>query len=332
MGKDHIRNNPNFFNKAIPRDYPGVNGYKEIPIIENLELLVPLGPFSKYRKVHTDSIYFGERLSSPYRENPIEGSNLTVFVRQSLADQLVQMQELLPAGIYVVANDGYRSAKAQKALYERYMAALAIKEPEWTKEELEGHTVNYVSKPSNRRKTPSTHLTGGSTDIVLVHLTPDLDAEVRKIDQQLAGLSPRQSGQAFNLEIDRAKILSLATQLTFATNFDYGKEEAALDYLERKRREGGLTNPEWLALRNTRMLHNTSSYVGLEGLISEWWHKNSRKTQMGAKVAGLPFAEFGPVNNLSKLNRRHERMRRAYLAQTPGWEKTQAPLAEIILP
>ncbi len=321
------------FNKPIPKNYPGVLGYKEIPIEENGELLVPLGPFSKYRKVHTDSIYFGERLSSPYRDNSIDGSNISIFVRQSLAEQLMQVQELLPSGLYVVANDGYRSTKAQETLFKRYMDALSVLHPEWTKERLEEHTVDYVSKPSDDPQGPSTHLTGGSVDLVLVRLSPVHEAEIGRIDSELDQLGPSQSGRSFNLEVTRAMIMSeFAVQLPFATNFDYGKEEAALDYLEKQRRMKGLSNEERYALRNTRMLHNITAFVGLEGLISEWWHKNSRKTQMGAKVAGLRAAEFGPVLELSEENLRHEKMRRSYVNLAPRWEKTQVPLAEIILP
>lgn len=325
-----IKPHPNF-RKVIPANFPGVDGYKEIPIHENREPLVPIGPFTDYR-IYTNSIYFGERESSPYREQPVEGSNLTIFVRRSLAEQLVQIQKVLPRGIYVAANDGYRSYDTQDNLFKRYKTALAVLHPDWSDERLEAHTVDYVSKPSKRRKRPSTHLTGGSVDIVLLQLPKTAEIELRRIDRELDRLAPSQSGRRFNLEVDRAMLMSgYAIQLPFATNFDYGREEAALDYLENEKRKRELTSEEIAALNSTRMLEAASVHVGLRALRSEWWHKNSVKTQMGAKIAGLPFAEFGP-KKLSRKNLEHEQMRRAYLAQTPGWEKTQIPVAEIILP
>ena len=47
-------------------DLGSVEGWKHLPIIECGERLVPLGAFSNYPQIATDSIYAGERHSSPY--------------------------------------------------------------------------------------------------------------------------------------------------------------------------------------------------------------------------------------------------------------------------
>ncbi len=53
-----------------------LQGWKEIPIKENGEPLVSIGPFSRHPNIFTSSIYFGERVDSPYLNDPFPGSYL----------------------------------------------------------------------------------------------------------------------------------------------------------------------------------------------------------------------------------------------------------------
>ena len=76
-----------------------IKGWKEIPIGECGEKLVPLGPFSEHNGyILQDSIYCGERVSSPYGFFEIMGSLITPFVREGVAKRLAKAVSLLPAG------------------------------------------------------------------------------------------------------------------------------------------------------------------------------------------------------------------------------------------
>src|SRR3989344_1032321 len=79
-----------------------VDGWKEVPIKENRETLVPLGPFSDYSDIFTDSIYAGERFDSPYVDSNFSGRLVTMFVREKVADSLRKAQKLLPPTMRLV--------------------------------------------------------------------------------------------------------------------------------------------------------------------------------------------------------------------------------------
>ncbi|MGH3430297.1 MAG: hypothetical protein ACREP9_14795, partial [Candidatus Dormibacteraceae bacterium] len=99
------------------------DGWKEVPIEESGDPLVPIGPFSDYPTLFTNATYFGERTDSPYQldeGNQLAGALITVFVRESVANRLLQAQALLPAGHRLVVFDAYRSLDVQQALYDHY--------------------------------------------------------------------------------------------------------------------------------------------------------------------------------------------------------------------
>lgn len=317
--------------RKVPIDMMGVDGYKEIPIFDKGDPLVPLGPFSENWRIHTDAIYAGERANSPYRDHPVDGSLMTMFVRKGVARRLLVAQNLLPDNIFLAVNDAYRTVDAQDALYRDYVEALALKMPDLTPIELKKWTVNYVSEPSKDPLQPSTHNTGGSVDVVLLHLPPIIGTEVTRIERELTR-SERAGYQNFFLQRERAMLISeYATQLPFNTNFDNGTTQASLDYLEKEALRRKLSSQERIALKCTRLLFNAMSAAGFSPLKSEWWHYNAPETQMAAKISGLKTAGYGPIE-LSSENLEQEARRRSQIARVLGWEKTLVPKAEIILP
>lgn len=349
----------------IPLNFPSLNGYRELPIKENNEPLVPLGLFSPYWDIYTDAIYFGERNSSPYRENRIDGSFLTMFVRKSVADALRNTQESLrkmKPGSYLAVLDGYRSYEVQKSLFNRYLTALSYRLPNMPYKELVRKTALYVSEPSLDPKKPSTHETGGSVDVYPLHLPRNIDQEVIKIDRQLRKLKPNDWKKTYPLQVRRYSLISrFGGRLDLPTRFDYGREEAALNYLLKQSKARQLSDQEKEALENVDLLYTAMTSAGFQPLESEWWHYNHYKTQMGAKLAGIPFAEFGPAV-LTPRDIDHENMRyyhwltmkqiregslsgdvdprlaqifelmKTLSDQLPPWEETSIPKAEIILP
>lgn len=85
-----------------------VDGWKQLPIEECSEPLVPLGAFSNYPQIATDSIYVGERHSSPYPCAELQNAMFTIFVREGVAKQLAKATELLPKAHMLLVWDAYR--------------------------------------------------------------------------------------------------------------------------------------------------------------------------------------------------------------------------------
>lgn len=341
-------------------DLPSVASWKEVPIVENSEPLVPLGPFSDNDGIFTDSIYFGERISSPYIPKPPEGSLATMFVRQSVAEQLKKAEESLPYGMHIVVFDSYRTLEVQGALYDRYYSGLKEKYPDWTDAQLETETQKYVSLPSTDPTRPSPHNTGGAVDVAIFGLSPEVEGRVRELNREIKE-AENYWKFAYILEMNKLTLIAKnARMLNFGTPFDWGEQEAALDYFERQAKERLLTPDEQTQMKSRRFLYRVMRDAGFEAYPDEWWHYNSPKSQMGAKTAGLDLAEFG-VADLSAENLTHEQMRKGHhlgtrkifegaqpsgklgpseyftivrdsVAQTGDIRETSLPLAEIIAP
>lgn len=275
-------------NTPMP-NIPSVAGWKEVPIEEGGEKLVPLGLFSDYPEIFTDSIYFGEREDSPYPTAKLEGSLITSFVRESVAKVMQKAQELLPENLYLVVFDPYRTLKVQGSLYEQYYNELKVLRPDWDEEALATETQKYVSIPSNDSTRPSPHNTGGSVDVAIYELPEG---------EQFDGS---------NVEIVQTK----GKLLNFGTPFDHGDAEAALAYLEKLGEERALTQDEEEARGNRRMLYRVMIEVGFEPFESEWWHFNWKESQMGAKTSGSNKATYGEIE-LSSENLAHEEKRRSH--------------------
>ena len=309
------RERPDWFAEPIPIGTGDVEGYKELPIKENGERLVPIGPFAgnEFDRLQTDSLYAGERENSPY--DSLEGSLVTIFMRQGTADRIRQAEELLPEGYHLSVWDAHRTLEVQASLFKFYRGKLAELHPDWTDEQLDAGTTPYVSKPSRDPEKPATHNTGGSVDLDIIRLPDEAEARIQEIDRRVAeiGASPDTWEEVYELERERQDIFAnQAESLDFGAVRDHGDTESALDYLERLAQERDLTPTEHAALMNRRMLYNVMKRVGMQPLESEFWHYNAPETQMGSQVAGLPQAEYGAAV-LTKENEAHEVMRRGHL-------------------
>lgn len=323
--------------KSIEVSEVNGDGWKEIPI-ENPkgrdELLVPVGPFSKFRYISTSSAYAGEHSNtSPYKGG-LEGSTLAIFVREKVAERLMDAQSLLPRGLHLVVMDAYRTLEVQKALYDVYYDALADLKPTWTPEQLAEESQKYVSIPSSDPQRPSPHNTGGSVDVMLVRVTPEEQDRIDEIHKRLDELDPDAEfvmwgtelypdkpctptvEEIYALEMEKLMIihggsnsngLSFpgATPLEFGVPFDHGTEKASARYFERP----DLTAEEKEYRDNRRMLWAVMSKAGFGLIPSEFWHFNAPESQWGAIVNGLPSASYGPIE-LSKENLLFDKVRR----------------------
>ncbi len=316
--------------RPIPIEMESVAGWKEVELRESHEPMVPLGPFSDNHDIFTSSVYYGEHSNSPYmsEENRLEGSLITMFVRDEVATMLRHAQQLLPEGYHLIVLDSYRTLEVQQALYDHYYDALRKQHPDWDDVDLSAETQKYVSIPSRDETRPSPHNTGGSVDLAVFSLPVEIDRRVKEIDGQIDDLKvyvPEEFGPAdearnpvlrklYKLEMEKISLIRrYAEFLNFGTQFDYGGNEAASNYFERLEQQRPLSADEIDARDNRRMLYNAMVQAGMEPYEDEWWHFNSPKSQMGAKVAGQDHAEYGGVE-LTEGNLKHEEMREAHRA------------------
>ncbi|HSW79828.1 MAG TPA: hypothetical protein VLG47_03560 [Candidatus Saccharimonadales bacterium] len=138
--------------------------------------------------------------------------------------------------------------------------------------------------------------------------------------------------------------------LNFGTPFDYGEPDgkADIDYFELLGQQRPLEQDECEARDNRRMLYNVmrlasldpletyadyeARKLGMQSLRSEWWHFNAPETQMGAIVAGLPYATLGAIE-LSDENKRFAEARDNYwLRNNHIVARTHHDRAAVILP
>ncbi len=286
---------------AIPLNAGQVQGWKEIPIKENdrLDPLVPLGLYAGEAGILTSSIYFGEHTNSPYAkdEHKIEGSLLTLFARQSVAERLVAAEKLLPAGNHLLVFDAYRPFQVQKSLHAFYKQKLIKKYPDMDDEALEVETQKYVSVPSKDPTRPSPHNTGGAIDVAIITLESAYKKEFYQTRSLLADETLTAAKRA-GLEVRLSAIMRLHTKmLNFGTAFDHGGDKAALTYYESKIAAGEkLTAVDIKACHHRRLLFSVMVQAGFQPYFAEWWHFNAPESQMGAAAAGLAQARFGAAD------------------------------------
>lgn len=293
----------------IPLDIPSVAGWKEIPIRPSKEPLVPIGLFSDYWEIFTRSIYFGEGVESPYKSSRLTGSLIATYVRENIAKRLQFIERSLPTGLHLIIFDAYRTLEVQSSAYQNYFQELTSLHPDWDEQRLTTETQKYVSLPSTDPYKPSPHNTGGAVDLAIVSLPHDIESEILVLNSQIIQFTEKDWQNDYRLQMQRHKLFRTnAQQLNFGTPYDWGGLEASLNFFENLAQHRNLLESEQEALYNRRILYNIMTIVGFKPYEDEWWHYNSPKTQMGAKVANLAFAEYGAVD-LNDYNKWFEEVR-----------------------
>jgi D-alanyl-D-alanine dipeptidase len=295
--------------RPIPEDLPRGLAWKQVPIRDIEEKLVPLGPFSSYGTIFTSAIYFGEHDNSPYvNDSVLPDALITMFVRESVAKRLIRAQASLPENMRLVVLDSYRTPSVQESLFHAAKIEVAQQHPDWNAQQLSEETQRFVSAPSNNPQQPMPHGTGGPVDLAVVRLSqPDVRL-LREIERQLEVIGSGASTEATILEFRRSAIVRRATWIEFGTAFDDVSEKATLSHFERIA-SGQLSQHEVQARDNRRLLYTVMTDAGFLPYAEEWWHFNPPECQMGAWVAGLPEATFGSVG-LSSENLAWETFRK----------------------
>jgi D-alanyl-D-alanine dipeptidase len=292
MKENKVESLKNIYQELPIPILPGVAGWKEIPIYECGEGLVPIGLLTKYDQILTDPVYFGWTTVSPYEVNEIDGSLITMFVRERVAEKLDTISKSLPPNIRLVVLDAFRPLEVQQALYNQFISQLQQEHSDWNIEQLSTETQKYVSLPSKDKTKPSPHNTGGAVDVCLVKLSPDIMPHLTGLELEIK--LTKDAERKLELEVERWSVIkSGGEMLEYGTQFDLGDERAALDYFEKQKQKRNLTPMEIEALKNRRWLYWIMKKGGFEAYPDEWWHFNDNKTQMGTKTSGGDASEYG---------------------------------------
>jgi D-alanyl-D-alanine dipeptidase len=246
-----------------------VVGWKTVPIQECGEPLVPLGAFSEQTQIFQDSIYYGERTSSPYEQDEIKGSLITCFVREGVAKKLEAASKLLPEGYALLVWDSYRPLTVQKSLFDDFHQQL-VTEKKLSAEEASQQAQQFVSIPSSDPTKPSPHNTGASVDLTIVKFSPEDWQEIKQLNEQLKSDDWKIVYQA---EMRRQQIVrEKSIPLEMGTAFDEVSPKTATRFYEEKSEH---TAEEQECLHNRRLLFNVMKTAGFTNYNEEWWHFDS---------------------------------------------------------
>lgn len=302
--------------------------WKNIPIRETQEELIPVGPFTPYHFLCGSSIYYGERIDSPYHPDGLRGALLTHFIRKGVAERLKKASSLLPKGNMLWLWDSYRTLETQEAIFRWYQRTLATAHHDWEKNRVIEEAQRFVSLPSDDPKKPSPHTTGGSVDITLVRFSFSKWLE-RRILLSCIEMFTAQNQIKYKkiMYVLRMRLMDInrryAQLLPMGTLFDEIKPETAAYYFE----EHTSLNPQQEVIRENRALLRTSmSTAGFTSYQEEWWHYNYGN-QMWAQESGAPYAIYGYAT-FSEKNKLWEKLRCNHFAQQKYWHEHDAPLPQ----
>lgn len=288
-------------------DWRGKNDLDHrIDIQDNLEPLVNVSALNP--PIFCTNDYTAKLDNSGYEE-ALDGTVLSQYVRESVAERLSDVQRQLPSGYRLIVYDGWRSLETQLATYslcfesiiDKLITANILTSRDVSTEVsdiVSKETQKYISLPSPMppeadpspesveaaKKIPSPHNTGGSVDVAIVHIDDEALPELTRLEQELASETNQIKRTQLNFEL--AAIYRLhATLPEFGTDFDFAGQESALTHFEH---EDADEHPKlW-----RRLLYNLMSNAGFEPYSEEWWHFNFGN-QMAERTKWLRTGEKG---------------------------------------
>ncbi len=277
-----------------------------IPIQENGERLVAVGPFTKYDKLYCDPIYKGIRWnSSPYALGEIKGSLWGAYMREGIAESFSLATNELPEGYGVLVWEGYRTLQEQAWLFKDYVGKLMRSGGLSRKEALEAAQV-YVSMPSARKHRPSPHNTGGCVDFTIIRFSEVAQEILLRIKPMLESDDWH---DVYSAELERMQLVrEHSAPLNMGTPFDWAMKESSTRFYEEKLERGDkLSDKETEALYNRRLHYYITRKAGLRNYEGEWWHAG--KTRLEEGPSGI--SPYGAAH-FSEECHNHERIMRDF--------------------
>lgn len=100
-----------------------------------------------------------------YYLQKLPGTSAQLFLRESVAEKIIDVAESLPASLSLVLIDGWRSFETQQFLYNRALAHFrAIGH---LQKQIEQEMTGFVARPSHDPDRPAPHYSGAAVDLTL---------------------------------------------------------------------------------------------------------------------------------------------------------------------
>jgi len=138
-------------------ELPGVEGRKDVQIVDCGEPLVPLSGFAP------DLIIVRPQYALCGYLHAISEA----FAREKVAKTLRDAAQLLRPSYRLLIWDAWRPKALQEELFLEYREKLRRAHPEYSEERLARETEIYVSLPSRDASVPAPHSTGGAVDLTI---------------------------------------------------------------------------------------------------------------------------------------------------------------------
>ncbi|MFT4148476.1 MAG: M15 family metallopeptidase [Micrococcaceae bacterium] len=330
VGKEFNGNIGRLFATPLNEKNIPAGSWYSLPIVEDHNPLVPLGPYScsfdGSHELFTMGVYYGEYSNSPYFGKKLNGALLGMYMRQEAAEQLVSIQRQLPEGYAFVLFDAYRDYDVQKSLHEEHIKLLKELHPEWDEAQLLAATEPFIAYPSIDFSKPAPHNTGGTVDLALFHMDLETARRRQQLLNTLGTMAPTADERAKTEQELATLLLTQGQQLDFGTPFDDATTRAKTTYFEELAIQGKLSSSEQECLKNRRFFTHTMEAHNFQVLESEWWHYNHIKTQSGAFYSGQTHAQWGPAVFDEKCTA-HEALRQERYQQLSGTKRETEHLA-----
>ncbi|EST11839.1 M15 family metallopeptidase [Sporolactobacillus laevolacticus] len=95
----------------------------------------------------------------------IPGTSDDLFLRQGVADKIIEIAEHLPEGLFLVLIDGWRSIETQRYIYDQTI--VQFREAGYSEEKIQKEISDFVAFPSRDPFKPAPHYTGAAIDLTL---------------------------------------------------------------------------------------------------------------------------------------------------------------------
>lgn len=91
-----------------------------------------------------------------------------MYIREGALERLLKASRALPAGWRFKLWDIWRPVRLQQAIFDRYAAELAARQPALSEQELFLQASKFVYPPGRDALFPPLHATGGAVDLTIV--------------------------------------------------------------------------------------------------------------------------------------------------------------------
>ena len=172
------------------------------------------------------------------------------FVRREVYEKLLEVQRMLPEGIFLRIWDAWRPFALQEELYHVYGAQILQSQglTDASFEEKQKAISQFVSLPRPDRDYPPLHTTGGAVDVTLI------DAEGKELDMGTPFDSFSEKSASDYYEMETTATEEIDEEGTGAEETKDG--ESSVEEIRNRR----------------RILRNAMCSAGFTYLDSEWWH------------------------------------------------------------